>query len=331
MATLYDIPTYQDPPASSLVEVPIIRYLEQDEKTFSFRILRAMTRAFMRAVYRQLMQPRDRRVGVESCTSYTGACARKARLQYEGAEAEKLMARPRLKFFVGDIIELSMVGLAQLAGVQLIDNNRDLSITGRDGVRVPVHPDGRVVTPEGVSYNVEVKSADTHTFDAWLAQGGPDDTWGYLTQASVEIAAWREAGIPVSHTVFVAVSTGSRQGSIAEWLVPYDPALVAAWHDRRAVAHGPTVPPIPFTPDPETSFLRSKTLQAEWLVHGDPVGRKDKNGNIYGYDVPTGRLKVPTYCSYCAYRSTQCWTTAQMDMDGSRPVWVVPGTNEEGP
>ncbi|MEK9894919.1 MAG: hypothetical protein VW577_05370 [Pelagibacteraceae bacterium] len=307
----------------SLIAGPIMAYLEQEQKTPNPDILTSMTAAFQKTVTRQLMQPRDTRAGYESATSYTGSCARKSRLQFDGETGERLLARPRLKFLMGDILELSVIGLAQLAGVMLRWNNRELWITGRDGVEVVCHPDG-LVTVGDQHWNVEVKSADTKTYDHWVANGGPDDTWGYLTQASVECAAWRQAGVEVQGTCFVAVSTGSRQGSITEWIVPANRELIEAWHDRRGIARGPEVPDIPFSAAPERSFLRSKTIDPSWLFHGDPVPRMDKNGSIYGYDVPTGRKIVPMICSYCTYRSTQCWTTAIQDMDGTKPIWVVP-------
>lgn len=326
----------------TLVANQITAYLEQHDKALNQAVLDEMVEAFRRKVVKQLMSTRNTRKGHESCTVYSGACARKSRYQFDGVEGEPLRARSLLKFLMGDTIELDVIGVAQLAGVDLSMNNADLFITGRDGVQVQVHPDGLVCdwdwsgpvkTEHGGStilrrvlrgrYNVEVKSCDTRTFDAWCANGGPDDKWGYLVQASVEIAAWREAGYDVNSTCFIAVSTGSRQGSVAEWIIPYDQSLVDAWHARRSLARGVDLPSRPFEAVPELEFSKGKTLDpAVAFAHGVPVERLDKNGKVYGYDVPTGRMILPTYCGYCAYKAP-CWPGAVLDADDGKPVWVM--------
>lgn len=331
----------------TLVANQISAYLEQHEKALNQTILDDMVEAFRRKVVKQLMSTRNTRKGHESCTVYSGACARKSRYQFDGVEGEPVKARAVMKWLMGDTVELDVVGVAQLAGVDLSMNNADLFITGKDGVKVPVHPDGLVCDWESSSlvntdtgttilrrglrgrYNVEVKSCDTRTFDAWCANGGPDNHWGYKSQSSVEIAAWREAGYDVNSTCFVAVSTGSRQGSIAEWIVPYDQSLVDAWHERRRLARGLDLPPRPFEAVPELEFVRGKTLDpAVAFAHGIPTERLDKNGKVIGYDVPTGREILPTYCSYCSYKEP-CWPGVSIDMNNGKVVWVPPPKPEK--
>lgn len=306
-----------------LLAGPLRDYLERHDKRVDDAVLRE-TMAHMRQVLvRDLMQPRDSRAGKESNTLYTGACARKSRLTYDGAERDPLRARTLLKFLLGDLVELSVLAMAKLAGCPITDNNIDLSVKGEDGKEVAVHPDGLYRVGE-VAYNVEIKSCDSRTFDTWLEQGGPDDAWGYLTQASLEVQAWQEYGVPVQGTIFVAVSTGSRQGSIAEFIMPYDPALVAGWHDRRRQAQGADLPAVPFTSTPEIDFMRGKEVKAEWFAHGEPVPRTNEKGAVYGWDVPTGRQLVPLACSYCDFRTQHCWPTAEMEMSGTKPIWIVP-------
>mgnify|MGYP003393761529 FL=1 len=308
----------------TLIAGKIIDYLEAQEKSVNDDVLRETVQRMRQVMVRDLMQPRDTRAGKESNTLYTGACARKARLTYDGAAREPLRARTVLKFLLGDLVELSVLAMARLAGCHIEDNNIDLSIKGEEGVLVPVHPDGRYVDEQGQSYNVEIKSCDSRTFDAWLDQGGPDDTWGYLTQASMEIQAWREAGVPVMSTIFVAVSTGSRQGSIAEWIMPYDEPLVIGWHERRLAARQDTVPAIPFEGQPEMAFMRGKACNADWFAHGEPAPRVNEKGATYGWDVMTGRVVVPLMCSYCDYRAKHCWHEAVMELDGTKPIWILP-------
>lgn len=302
----------------------MLDYLERHDKSADAQVLNETVQRIRQVVIRDLMQPRDTRAGKESNTLYTGPCARKSRLTYDGAPRDPLRARSVLKFLLGDLVELSTLAIARLAGCHIEDNNLDLTLTGEDGILVPVHPDGRYVAQDGTHFNIEIKSCDSKTFDTWLAQGGPDDTWGYLTQASIEIAAWREAGYTMDATIFLAVSTGSRQGSLAEFVMPYRQDLVDAWHERRAQARAPHVPEIPFPASPETKFLRGKQLDAEWMAHGEPTARTNEKGAVYGWDVFTGRQIVPLVCSYCDFRAHHCWQTAAMELDGTKPIWIVP-------
>ena len=301
----------------------IIAYLEAQEKTVDEVVLKETVQRMRQVMVRDLMQPRDTRAGRESNTLYTGACARKARLTFDGAEREPLRARTVLKFLLGDLVELSVLAMARLAGCHVEDNNRDLTVKGEDGALIEVHPDGRFMDEDGTAYNVEIKSCDSRTFDTWM-EHGIDDTWGYLTQASMEVQAWREAGVPAVGTLFLAVSTGSRQGSIAEWFVPYDEQLVIGWHERRLAAQQIAVPAIPFQGQPEMVFMRGKTCEADWFAHGEPTPRVNDKGATYGWDVLTGREVVPLQCSYCSFKEKHCWQEAILDIEGSKPIWVIP-------
>lgn len=303
---------------------PIKRYLESHDKSVNDTVLTDTVKRMRQVIVRDLMQPRNTRVGKESNTLYTGPCARKSRLTFDGAERESIQARTIMKFLLGDLVEMSVLAVAQLAGCHIQDNNTDLFITGEDGKQVPVHPDGRYSGADGLSYNVEIKSCDSRTFDRWIEQGGPNDDWGYLTQASVEVQAWREAGVPVDSTLFVAVSTGSRQGSIEEWLIPFDESLVVGWHERRRQAREAEVPAIPFQGQPETAFQRGKQCDPRWFEHGDPAPRVNEKGTTYGWDVYTGRTLVPLTCSYCDFREKHCWQEAVLEMENGKPIWILP-------
>ena len=312
--------------APSLVTDRLIAYLEQEQKPHNLPVLDGMMKAMRHSVQRHLMKPRSDRKGFESATSYTGKCARKARYAYDGSLRPPQQARSVLKFLLGDLVELSAVGLLRLAGFDVDttcnDGQRDLTITGSDGKLIPVHPDGLLTVGNAV-YNLEIKSCDSFTYDGWLANGGPDDKFGYVTQASIECAAWAEAQVEVAGTCFLAVSTGSRQGSVADWLLPFQPKLVEVWHERRRLVHEPDQPPRGYEGEQEREFIRGKTLDPIWQDHGDPQQRLDKNGKVTGYDVLTGRTVLPVACSYCDYK-IPCWGVAELDMDKGKPVWVLP-------
>jgi hypothetical protein len=129
----------------SIVTDRIIDYLISDQKRYDQDILDWMTIQYGKSVMKQLMMVRDARVGHDSNTMYTGSCARKAWHQFHGTQGEGLQERQALKFLMGDGLEVAITGAARLAGINLVDNNRDLFVTGRDGVKVSVHPDGRII------------------------------------------------------------------------------------------------------------------------------------------------------------------------------------------
>ncbi len=311
------------PTTGGLIAGPITAYLEQAHKEPDQAVMDELTGMFQRSIIKQLMQPRKDRKGHESTTVYSHPCARKARYSYDGAARAPIQSRTMLKFLLGDMVELSVWGLAKLAGLDISLNNTDLSIKGlSDGLPVQVHPDG-LLRHQGQSYNVEIKSCDSKTFDRWLEMGGPDDTWGYDTQQTVEQRAWHEAGVPVVGTCFVAVSTGSRQGSIAEWILPYKEELYLGWQERRRLRQQPELPPIPYVLEPEMAYKAGKECDSLMMAFGEPVPRLNKNQTVYGWDYPTGRHLVPFPCTYCDFMQ-QDYPTAQLEMNGKRPIWVVP-------
>jgi hypothetical protein len=312
------VPTELKVETDGLVASAIRDYLVNPKKGLDQVVLAEMTQAFRRTVVRQLMQDREDRKGYESTTLYSGPCARKARLTFDGCEKEQIQHRTLLKFLLGDIVELSVLGIAKLAGKKIGANNVDLTIMGRDGMAIPVHPDGLLDEGEE-QYNTEVKSCDSRTFDYWVEHGGPTDDWGYLTQASVEIQAWREAGYEVDSTCFLAVSTGSRQGSIGEWVIPFDARLVEKWHDRRVERQRTELPMVPWAAVPETKFHRGKPPTQDYLSL-----KHDKNGKVYGYETLTGRAVLPVQCSYCDYKKTGgCWPNIEQQIIDGKPVWYV--------
>lgn len=313
-----------DQQPDTLIAHRITAYLEQHEKSADAQVLNETVQRMRHVIVKDLMQPRETRAGKESNTLYASSCPRKSRLIFDGASRQPLRARTVLKFLLGDLVELSVLTMARLAGCHIEDNNLDLTVTGQDGTQIPVHPDGRFIAEDGTQYNIEIKSCDSKTFDRWLEQGGPDDTWGYLTQATMEVAAWREYGLPINGTLFLAVSTGSRQGAVAEFYKPFDQALYEDWHERRAIAISPHVPEIPFVGEPELEFVRGKQIPAESMTHGDPTPRVNDKGTTYGWDVPTGRTIVPLTCTYCDFLGTQCWKQAEMEVNGGKPIWVIP-------
>ena len=87
----------------------------------------------------------------------------------------------------------------------------------------------------------------------------------------MEIKAWEEASWDIAGTCFVAVSTGTRQGSVAEWILPFEQTLLDDWHERRRLRLAPDVPPVPFIPEAEIERLA--TAHCRHLQRERRVGR----------------------------------------------------------
>lgn len=86
--------------ADTYIAHRITEYLESHEKSADAQVLQETVRRMQQVIVRDLMQPRDTRAGKESNTLYSGPCARKARLTYDGAEREPHRARTDRKSVV---------------------------------------------------------------------------------------------------------------------------------------------------------------------------------------------------------------------------------------
>lgn len=99
---------------SDFFEPYIKDYLENREAALDEEILRSMMERFMQVTHRQFME-----VQQESKPSYPSGgatkCARMNALGVLGAPGDPIDAAGRIKFWLGDLVELGVLGLIQLA------------------------------------------------------------------------------------------------------------------------------------------------------------------------------------------------------------------------
>lgn len=299
----------------------ILRYLASEGKELSEVVLEEAVKRFRKRLADQFMKDRVTKVGGYGAHRAT-KCVRDNYYYHQGVEGEAIDPETRFKFFMGDLTELGAYALAQLAfegtphsiglnnefveipiGVQepienkktikgyidgLLNFNWDWHIEKFGGTK-PAHikdkPDEDLV--------LEVKSMGAYPFKLFK-ENGPDDTWGYLGQISVEQRALRVRR-------FVMLAVEREKGSIGDYVGTYNKvyttkadAIYSAVMAGVESGIAPGVPP-ELTPD-----------------------ATDKG------------LKLHVVCSYCP-RKEKCWTDAGYKLrvdyvkgrSGPRPVWYA--------
>lgn len=283
-------------------------YLDSDQRREDVTALNYATSRFAARLAGQFMLPKQEHGGSLHTTGISHPCGVRAWNKYhDEPETDPMLARVKINFFVGDAVELAVLTLAQLAGAAIMDTQRELSLPVAEiEDSIAVHPDGRIAAAgndygdfEGKDLNVEVKKVSAYGFER-AQEEGMDDAFGYLTQATIEVAAWNAAGIPVEATEFVLISANT--GHIQSLIARPDEGLLAAAIQRAFEAKQDRRPnrAAMFDPQPETRYDRSL---------------KGK--------VPTGRAVIGLQCSYCGFKGS-CHPGAVMEIrNGGEPTWVV--------
>ena len=271
----------------------IEEYLESGKMGADQAVLDNYAATMRKSVERQFAQEREEKPGHIYCTLATKPCARQAAYTYLGFKPEPLQARARVNFFLGDAVEGAVLALARLANCPIESNNIKLLVTHEGIPPISVRPDGLYAGPEG-HYNVEIKKMSSFGFDRFVEEG-PDDSFGYLTQATVECEGWRQNGVHVRGTIFIACR--SETGHLAEFVTLSDQDKLEAFYDRlkQAIASSPdSLPDRAFEPVPEKRGPKK-----------------------------TGRMVLPFNCSYCSMRD-HCWPQATIETTSTgKPVWVI--------
>jgi len=220
---------------------------------------------------------RKREDGVLFMSEVGSPCHRQVWYKYNDQDAETLMPHTLVKFGYGDLIEELILFLYEQAGADVADRQRACQVTlpvrcEETGEKFIVR--GKIdAVIDGVL--VDVKSASSYAMakfeDPKKLQ--EDDPFGYKDQLTGYAYA-------LDHTeaAFVAVDKTLGHMRLSEWTV--DEADYEDW-ERRAgelarTVQQPTPPMRPFTDVP---------------------------------DGKSGNKKLPTTCSYCAYK-TDCWSDA---------------------
>ncbi len=306
-----------------MIVEPIYKYLRSEGKTANEALLADLGKQITRRFRREFMQdqrPSERRL---YATRVTGECPRRAAYAYLGFPAEPDEPRTIFNRRIGDIIEAVTFTLAKQAGIDierpyslLTDDGERMEVS-RDGITLPCWPDG-LVQAGGTYLNVEIKSMNGFVFDRDDRAGEVDNTWGYVTQTAMEVAAWRQKGLDVPATCFVGIN--KLNGQVREWIVPYDDRLVAAAFDRaRQVL------------DAENRLV--------WLAKGTIDRMPDVEPNVADaingdlppraykpvFDKKSGRMKLGLNCSYCSWHQ-HCWAgQLNIKVERGKPIFYVEG------
>ena len=272
-------------------------YLYSGNKTYSQSVIDQAYLKFKNSVTSQFMKNREPYPSHIYTTLVTKKCARQSAYTYHGFQGEPLSDRVMINFFTGDIIELTILMLAELAGVKIESNNEHLTLE-YGGQTLTNRPDG--IFFDGKEwFNVEIKKMSDYAYDSFEREG-LDDSWGYETQQNIEIEAWRQNKKDVSRTIFIGIK--GLTGNFCEKIIDYKPELVKALFERIKKVKASTKDNLPeraYKPEIETYYKK-----------------------------PTGNLKLPIFCSYCSFKA-KCWPDFKLEYTKSgNPVWRKPIENE---
>lgn len=99
---------------SGMIWPYVQRYLEKEDPKLDEVILSEMMKRFMDVTYRQFMEAREEKQGSYPSGGAT-KCPRHNALKLSGAPSDPIDAKTRIKFWMGDLAELGLLGLIQLA------------------------------------------------------------------------------------------------------------------------------------------------------------------------------------------------------------------------
>src|SRR3990167_8131432 len=116
-------------------------YLKNKGKTINSSVIDSSFTKFKFSVIRQFMQDRTDRPGNLYTTMVTKKCSRQAAYKYHGFEGKELSPRAKINFFYGDIIEIILLMLAEIADVAIKFNNEYLTIKD-ENLSLACKPDG---------------------------------------------------------------------------------------------------------------------------------------------------------------------------------------------
>ena len=198
----------------------IDKYLRTEGKEFNEYLKHDIEKIAGWTFQRQFIDDRETKKGVLRLSS-AGRCARQQAYAFWGYErnGREIDTRAKLTFWIGDLIELTVVSLMRQAGIKVMATGfNQLTVKfDVDGIEVLGHPDG-IVHHNGEFYLLEVKSMSSYGYQRF--EKGDIDA-AYLTQAN----AYMEA-LNLDKAVFVVINKDN--AVMAEQKVNKDPSYVAA-------------------------------------------------------------------------------------------------------
>lgn len=227
--------------------------------------------------------------------SSAGRCPRQVAYAFHGFEkkGKEIDARAKLVFWTGDLVELTVINLAKLAGANITATGlQQMSIKlPVNGAMVSGHPDG-LLFEDKTAYLIEVKSMASYSFERFL-KGVIDES--YL----IQVNSYMEA-LGLFKCCFVALNKDS--GVMHEIVFDKDPAIVEkARANIMSVLHSTpeNLPEAPYKADESGIYPWQCLYCAYWglcrpnaekvLVKNSYKLKEKANGNsVRREDAPSG-------------------------------------------
>jgi hypothetical protein len=164
-------------------------------------------------------------------TQVTPNCYRKIWYNIFGTDnnvpKEQIDGSNKFKFLYGDLIEESVLFIAQVAGHHVEDEQRRLSVS-LPGTTFTLS--GRIdAMIDGVL--VDVKSMENYSFQKWQSgEAAVEDKWGYMRQLYYYAGMMHMLGEPIDTVGILACN--KQNGKLHLYTQKVDPQLCATWVDN---------------------------------------------------------------------------------------------------
>lgn len=258
----------------------INKYISSNGKTVNEEICNEVSKlagwAFKRQFFSNDEPASKGTIRLSSC----GRCPRQIAYAYHGIEkkGKEQDSRSKMVFWLGDLVELTVINLAKAAGVNLEFTGLN-QITVKfsvNGTEIEGHPDGICIDEE--KYLLEVKSMTSYGFEKFEA-GEIDD--GYVAQVN----AYMES-LGLTWCVFVAINKES--GVMHEKILIKDPAIIEKIRKSLvSVLQSTTekLPEAPYKPN-EKGLYPWNCLYCSWWGKCHPTAEKVLIGKSYKLKEP---------------------------------------------
>jgi len=196
----------------------INKYLSSENLTLNEYILNEISLLAKYTFKRQFMEDSELVEG-KLRLSKCGDCPRKLAYAYFGFKpsGKEIDSRAKIVFWMGDLVEMTVIELAKLAGVKLLATGlNQLTISlNIDGIDIEGHPDGLLLN-DGEFILLEIKSMSDYGFNSF--QKGEIDE-GYLSQVNIYMHV-----LNLNKAIFVAINKNS--GVLHEVIIKKDNKIV---------------------------------------------------------------------------------------------------------
>jgi hypothetical protein len=225
-------------------------YLNNSGKTIDEAILEEVSLLARWSFERQFGQKQETLRSLR--LSSIGKCTRQQAYNVLGFDhnGKEIDARAKTVFFQGDMVELAIIQLMKVAGLNITECGKEQKTIYLDGI--PGHPDGIFTNELNEKFLVSVKSMSSYSFSAF--QEGIIDE-GYLFQENSYLECDEIKALGIDKCVMVAQNKDA--GVLHEHIIRRNPSFIARIKENIATLKSATkenLPPRAYSPD-EKGFL----------------------------------------------------------------------------